>query len=112
MPDAMPRERCGQLSIASGVPAAHSPPMPRPNSRRKAKNHLNVGARPLIAENIEKVRIEIISGSLRPTRSPKVPKITPPKRRQISVPVMTVPIATRPTPKVLLISPSTNTRRK
>ena len=38
MPESTPRQRTGACSMASDAPTPHSPPMPIPNSMRKAKN--------------------------------------------------------------------------
>ena len=91
MPDAVPRRCAGQCSSVSGMPAAHTPPMPMPNSARSANSIRNDVAKPLKNANIEYQRIENISGPLRPQRSAAVPAPMPPATRKISVMVPSAP---------------------
>ena len=88
---AVPRSRAGQCSITSGMPAAHSPPMPMPNSAGNANNIPYEVEKPLSAAKIENQRIDSISGSLRPHRSAAVPASAPPTSRIISVTVPRIP---------------------
>ena len=62
----MPRRRAGQCSSASGMPAAHSPPIPIPKSARKPKSMAYEVEKPLRHAKIENQSIDSISGSLRP----------------------------------------------
>src|SRR5262249_1749495 len=64
-----PRERAGQVSIASAAPAGHSAPIPMPNSARKKNRNAKVGEKPPMKLQSEYQRMEIISGALRPNRS-------------------------------------------
>jgi hypothetical protein len=41
-----PRERIGQVSIASDAPAGHSAPMKRPRTARAQKRNRKVGEKP------------------------------------------------------------------
>src|SRR5437773_3811393 len=85
-----PRERIGQLSIASAAPAGHSAPMPIPSKVRNTSRNMKVGENPAMKLQIEYQKIEIISGSLRPTRSASHPEATAPTRRIHSVRVKTM----------------------
>src|SRR5216684_8536589 len=84
-----PRERIGQLSMASAAPAGHSAPMPIPSRVRKTKRNRKVGEKPAMKLQIEYQKIEIISGSLRPTRSATQPEATAPTSRIHNVSVKT-----------------------
>ena len=57
-----PRERWGQVSIASAAPAGHSAPMPIPNALRNSSNNQKLGARPASRLQAENQAIEIING--------------------------------------------------
>src|ERR1700738_3983955 len=76
-----PRERIGQLSIASAAPAGHSAPIPIPSKVRNTSRNMKVGENPAMKLQIEYQKIEIISGSLRPTRSASQPEATAPTSR-------------------------------
>src|SRR6266481_8748140 len=76
-----PRERIGQLSMASAAPAGHSAPMPIPSKVRNTSKNTKVGENPAMKLQIEYQKIEIISGSLRPTRSASQPDATAPTSR-------------------------------
>ena len=80
-----PRERAGQDSMASAAPAGHSAPMPMPSSARKNSRKAKVGEKPAMKLQIEYHRMEIISGALRPMRSPSQPAAVAPTRRSHSV---------------------------
>src|SRR6516165_4067799 len=84
-----PRERIGQLSIASAAPAGHSAPMPIPSSVRNTSRNMKVGENPAMKLQTEYQKIEIISGNLRPTRSASQPEATAPTSRIHSVRVKT-----------------------
>src|SRR5580698_4274841 len=77
----MPRERAGQLSVASAMPAGHSAPMPMPRSVRNTNRKINVGENPAIKLHAEYHRIEIIRGARRPIRSAIQPAATAPTNR-------------------------------
>src|SRR6516165_8173013 len=64
-----PRERAGQVSIASAAPAGHSAPMPMPSRARNRNKRKKLGASPARKLQTEYHPIEIISGALRPIRS-------------------------------------------
>src|SRR5215510_11027008 len=85
-----PRERCGQVSIASAAPAGHSAPIPIPSSVRNTSKNMKVGENPAMKLQIEYQKIEIISGSLRPTRSASQPDATAPTSRIHKVSVKTI----------------------
>src|SRR5438552_4140033 len=85
-----PRERIGQLSIASAAPAGHSAPMPMPSRVRNTSRNMKVGENPAMKLQIEYQKIEIISGSLRPTRSASQPDPTAPTSRIHKVSVKTM----------------------
>src|SRR6202048_3925399 len=85
-----PRERIGQLSIASAAPAGHSAPIPIPSKVRNTSRNMKVGENPAMKLQIEYQKIEIISGSLRPTRSASQPEATAPPSRIHSVRVKTI----------------------
>src|SRR5258708_40345813 len=93
-----PRERIGQDSIASAAPAGHSAPIPMPSSARKKNRKAKVGEKPAMKLQMEYHRIEIISGVLRPTRSPSQPDAVAPTRRSHRVMVNTAATAARGTP--------------
>src|SRR6266436_1241061 len=80
-----PRERIGQLSIARAAPAGHSAPMKIPSAVRKTIRNVKLGEKPAMKLHAEYPRIEIISGSLRPTRSASQPEPTAPNRRATKV---------------------------
>src|SRR5215472_15716994 len=85
-----PRERIGHCSIASAAPAGHSAPMPIPSSVRNTNRNTKVGENPAMKLQIEYQKIEIISGSLRPTRSANQPEATAPTSRIHKVSVKTI----------------------
>src|SRR5215831_19025339 len=85
-----PRERCGQVSIASAAPAGHSAPMPIPSKVRKISKNMKVGENPAMKLQIEYQKIEIISGVLRPIRSASQPEATAPTSRIHKVKVKTI----------------------
>src|SRR5438309_996322 len=85
-----PRERIGHCSIASAAPAGHSAPMPMPSKVRNTSRNMKVGENPAMKLQIEYQKIEIISGSLRPTRSASQPDATAPTRRIHKVSVNTI----------------------
>src|SRR5215468_12366214 len=85
-----PRERAGQVSIASAAPAGHSAPMPMPSSVRKTRRNQKVGAKPAMKLQTEYHAIEIISGVLRPIRSASQPEATAPTSRIHNVRVKTI----------------------
>ena len=93
-----PRERAGQDSMASAAPAGHSAPMPMPSSARKISRKVKVGEKPAMKLQIEYHRMEIISGVLRPIRSPIQPAAVAPTRRSHSVRVKTIATAVSGTP--------------
>src|SRR6516165_6785072 len=76
-----PRERTGQVSIASAAPAGHSALMPMPRSARNKNNRKKLGAKPARKLQTEYHAIEIISGVLRPTRSASQPLAVAPTSR-------------------------------
>src|SRR5271155_4285483 len=79
-----PRERAGQLSVASAAPHGHSAPMPIPSRVRNTSRKIKVGEEPAMKLQIEYHRIEIISGARRPSRSAIQPApIAPTKRIHI-----------------------------
>ena len=84
-----PRERTGQVSIASAAPAGHSAPMPMPSNARNRNNRKKLGANPARKLHTEYQAIEIISGVLRPIRSASHPLAVAPKSRIHSVIVNT-----------------------
>src|ERR1700758_4434434 len=90
-----PRERCGQVSIASAAPAGHSAPMPIPSNVRKTNKNTNVGENPAMKLQIEYQKIEIISGVLRPIRSASQPDAVAPTKRSQSVMVKTAVTSTK-----------------
>jgi len=94
----MPRERAGQLSMASAAPAGHSAPMPIPNRMRKKARTAKLGAKPAAKLQIKYHRIEIISGVLRPMRSHSQPEPNAPTRRSQSVKVTVPATKVRGTP--------------
>jgi hypothetical protein len=57
-----PRERWGQVSIASAAPAGHSAPMPIPNALRNRSNNQKLGARPASRLQPENQAIEYVIG--------------------------------------------------
>src|SRR6266700_3084528 len=80
-----PRERIGHCSIASAAPAGHSAPMPIPSRVRNTSKNMKVGENPAMKLQIEYQKIEIIKGSLRPTRSASQPEPTAPTSRNHNV---------------------------
>ena len=107
----MPRRCVGQCSIASGTPAAYSPPIPMPKSARKANSMAYEVEKPLSSEKIENQRIDTMSGPFRPHRSAAVPAATPPTRRVIIVTVPRAPASALSTVKLSWMSIRTNMRR-
>src|SRR5262249_46913477 len=85
-----PRERIGHCSIASAAPAGHSAPMPMPSRVRNTNRNTKVGEKPAMKLQTEYQKIEIISGSLRPTRSASQPEATAPTSRIHKVSVKTI----------------------
>src|SRR5271155_4290520 len=85
-----PRDRCGQVSIASAAPAGHSAPMPMPSNVRNINRNKKVGENPAIKLQIEYQKMEIISGVLRPIRSASQPDPTAPMSRIHKVSVKTI----------------------
>src|ERR1051326_8310062 len=73
-----PRERIGQVSMASAAPAGHSAPIPMPRMVRNTSRKTKLGEKPQMKLQIEYHRIEIISGALRPIRSAIHPEATAP----------------------------------
>ena len=88
-----PRERAGQVSIASAAPAGHSAPMPMPSNARNSSRNQKLGENPAMKLQIEYHRIEIISGVLRPIRSASQPEAVAPSRRIHKVMVKTTATA-------------------
>src|SRR5947207_12137666 len=76
-----PRERTGQVSIERAAPAGHSAPMPMPSNARKRNRSKKLGAKPARKLQTEYQAIEIISGVLRPIRSPSQPLAVAPISR-------------------------------
>src|ERR1700730_10521122 len=93
-----PRERIGHCSMASAAPAGHSAPMPIPSKVRKINRNIKVGENPAMKLQIEYQKIEIISGSLRPTRSASQPEATAPTSRIHRVSVKTMATSVVGTP--------------
>src|SRR5262249_42473830 len=93
-----PRERCGQVSMASAAPAGHSAPMPIPSKVRNTNRNMKVGENPAIKLQIEYQKIEIISGVLRPIRSASQPEATAPTSRIHKVSVKTMATSVVGTP--------------
>src|SRR6516164_5012746 len=93
-----PRERIGHCSIASAAPAGHSAPMPIPSKVRNTNKNMKVGENPAMKLQIEYQKIEIISGSLRPTRSASQPEATAPTSRIHKVRVKTIATSAVDTP--------------
>src|SRR3954452_21339273 len=85
-----PRVRIGQVSIARAAPAGHSAPMPMPSRVRNTSRNTKFGEKPAMKLQIEYHRIEIINGSLRPTRSASHPEATAPTSRIHRVSVKTI----------------------
>src|ERR1700761_4698707 len=98
-----PRERCGQVSIASAAPAGHSAPIPMPNAVRNSNSNQKLGARPANRLQIENQAIEIINGFLRPMRSASQPDAVAPTNRIHRVSVKTTATSVSGTPKSLAI---------
>src|SRR5271169_2466207 len=84
-----PRERCGQVSIASAAPAGHSAPMPMPRRARNRKRNQKVGEKPAMKLQAEYQAIEIIIGFLRPILSASQPEAVAPRSRIHKVSVKT-----------------------
>src|ERR1700739_2298016 len=93
-----PRERIGHCSIASAAPAGHSAPIPIPSSVRNTNKNIKVGENPAMKLQIKSQKIEIISGSLRPTRSASQPDATAPTSRIHNVKVKTMATSAVETP--------------
>src|SRR5215470_11018239 len=93
-----PRERNGHCSIASAAPAGHSAPMPIPSNVRNTSRNMKVGENPAMKLQTEYQKIEIISGSLRPTRSASQPDATAPTSRIHKVSVKTIATSVVGTP--------------
>src|SRR6516162_10328823 len=93
-----PRERIGHCSIASAAPAGHSAPMPIPSNVRNTNRNTKVGEKPAMKLQTEYQKIEIISGSLRPTRSASQPEATAPTSRIHNVSVKTIATSAVDTP--------------
>src|ERR1051326_4131028 len=85
-----PRVLIGHCSIASAAPAGHSAPMPIPSNVRKTSRNMKFGEKPAMKLQIEYQKIEIISGSLRPTRSARQPEAPAPTSRIHKVRVNTI----------------------
>src|SRR5499427_608665 len=98
-----PRERAGQVSIASAAPAGHSAPIPMPNSARKKNRNAKVGEKPAMKLHSEYQEMEIISGAFRPIRSAIQPAAVAPTRRSHNVMVNTVATAVKETSNSLAI---------
>jgi hypothetical protein len=109
-PDARPRSRAGQCSSTSGMPAAHSPPMPMPKIARSANSIAYEVEKPLSAAKIENQMIDSVSGSLRPYLSAIVPAMVPPRSRITSVTVPSAPASARSTVKLCWMSMMMNAR--
>src|SRR5262245_54156868 len=103
-PDAVPRRCVGQCSSASGMPAAHSPPMPIPNSARNANSMAYDVEKPDRNANSENHAIDSMSGSLRPQRSAAAPASAPPSSRKSSVTVPSAPASAASTVKLFWMS--------
>src|SRR5579875_3287829 len=84
-----PRERIGQVSIASEAPAGHSAPMPRPSNARNRNRNQNAGENPAMKLHTEYQAIDSISGFLRPMRSASQPLAVAPISRIHKVTVKT-----------------------
>lgn len=94
-----PRERWGQVSIASAAPAGHSAPIPIPNALRNSSNNQKLGARPASRLQAENQAIEIINGFVRPIRSASQPDAVAPTSLIHKVNVKTTATSVRGTPK-------------
>src|SRR5438270_6335985 len=88
-PAMYPRERIGQVSIASAAPQGHSAPMPMPSKARNRNRNQNAGENPAMKLHAEYQAIEIISGFLRPIRSASQPEAVAPTSRIHRVKVKT-----------------------
>src|ERR1700746_2402313 len=64
-----PRERIGQLSIASAAPAGHSAPMPIPSKVRNTSRNMKVGENPAMKLQIEYQKMRILRGPFPPPRA-------------------------------------------
>src|SRR2546421_954582 len=93
-----PRERIGKVSTAKAARAGHSAPMPMPSKVRNTSRKMKFGEKPAMKLQIEYHRIEIISGSLRPTRSASHPEATAPTSRIHKVRVKTIATSVVGTP--------------
>src|ERR1700751_1900096 len=89
-----PRERCGQVSIASAAPAGHSAPMPMPKMVRNTSSHQKLGERPANRLHNENQAIEIIGVFWRPIRSASQPDAVAPTSRihKVSVKTTATPV--------------------
>src|SRR5262245_13771080 len=103
-PETRPRKRVGQCSNTSGIPAAHSPPIPMPKSARSPNSIAYDVEKPLRKANSENQRTESISGTFRPHLSASAPARVPPTRRIINVTVPSRPARARSTEKLFSIS--------
>ena len=92
------------------MPAAHTPPMPIPNSARIANSIAYDEEKPPRNEKTEYHRIENMSGPLRPHRSAAVPAPMPPATRKISVIVPSAPASALSTVKLRWMSTRRNVR--
>src|SRR5262245_18732169 len=90
IPEAVPRKCAGQCSKVSGIPAAHSPPIPIPKSARNAKSIAYEVEKPLRNAKRENHNMESINDPFLPHRSAAVPAATPPTNR---INIVTVPRA-------------------
>ena len=86
------------------MPAAHSPPMPRPKSARMANSIAYDVENPLRNAKSENHSTDSIRGSLRPHLSAAVPASVPPTSRMISVTVPSAPASARSTVKLCWMS--------
>src|SRR5262249_13225271 len=103
-----PRERAGQVSIASAAPAGHSAPMPMPSNARNRNRNQKLGANPAMKLHSEYQMMEIMSGVLRPILSASQPDATAPTSRIHNVMVKTTAIAVSGTPNSLEIGTMIN----
>ena len=92
------------------MPAAHSPPMPKPKSARRAKSIPYDVEKPLRKAKIENHNTDSISGSFRPHLSAAVPAMVPPMSRIMSVTVPSNPARARSTVKLCWMSMMMNAR--
>ena len=85
---ALARSSVGHVSATSVAPVFHSPPMPNPSRNRATANIAMLFASPDANEQSEYVRMLAINACLRPMRSARNPKNTPPipDASKVSVP--------------------------